>query len=213
MHNRSNQGERVTRWLLSSLFVPITSIAALNCSSSSPSASGAGGNKSSGGSVGTGGAGGAAGGHINAGGVTAAGGSIANGVGGSASTFTAIYTSIIGTSCLPCHSTGNGALLGMLDMSTQQNAYTNLVGSSGTGVAARGMTAGASGTTCASIAGLLRVAPSNASSSLIWEKVNSKLQATAAPCGSPMPAGAAAALTSAQVDQIAAWISSGALNN
>jgi len=37
MYDRSNQGERVTHWLLSSLLVSITSIAVLNCSSSSSS--------------------------------------------------------------------------------------------------------------------------------------------------------------------------------
>jgi hypothetical protein len=99
-------------------------------------------------------------------------------------------------------------------MSTQALAYTDLLGSSGTGAPAAGTGAGSSGITCSSVSGLLRVHPGNASSSLIWEKVNSKLQGTVPPCGSPMPAGATnPALSQAQVDEIAAWINAGALNN
>jgi hypothetical protein len=72
---------------------------------------------------------------------------------------------------------------------------------------------GSAGVTCASVSGLLRVHPGNASTSLIWQKVNAKLQGTTAPCGNPMPAGAALALSQAEVDGLAAWINAGAVNN
>jgi hypothetical protein len=116
-------------------------------------------------------------------------------------TFTQIYSSIISVRCTSCHGTGAA---GSLNMSNQATAYANLVGSNGTGVMAAGPSCGTSG--------LLRVDPGNASMSLLWEKVNSKLQGTSAPCGNPMPA-SGAALTQAQVDEIAAWINAGAMNN
>jgi hypothetical protein len=99
----------------------------------------------------------------------------------------------------------------MLDLSTRANAFTNLVGASG--VAAQGTGAGSSNVTCASVSNLLRVEPGNATGSLLWQKVNSKLQGVSAPCGNPMPAGSGAALTQQQIDAIAGWINSGAHND
>ncbi|HEY4393174.1 MAG TPA: hypothetical protein VGP64_03885 [Polyangia bacterium] len=126
-------------------------------------------------------------------------------------TFTNVYANIIGVRCIGCHHPGgSGVTVGMLDMSTQAAAYADLVG-----VPAAGTGAGTSGVTCASLApGLLRVSPSDASDSLIFEKVASKLAGTLAPCGSPMPLPATGApLTQAQVDLVAAWINAGAMND
>jgi hypothetical protein len=126
-------------------------------------------------------------------------------------TFTNVYASIIGVRCTGCHRPGgSGVTVGMLDMSTLSAAYGNLVG-----VAAQGIGAGTSGVTCASVMPpLVRVAPSNSAGSLLFNKVHSKLTATPAPCGSPMPLPATATpLTGAEVDLIAAWIDAGALNN
>jgi len=134
----------------------------------------------------------------------ATGGMMATGGGTSASvSFSDVYA-IIESRCLPCHTNGGGVTNGMLNMSSQTDAYTNLVGSSGAGVAAAGTACGTSGE--------LRVDPGSASESLLWQKVNSKLAGTAAPCGNPMPPGSAAALTQEQVDTIAAWIEAGAPN-
>ena len=83
-------------------------------------------------------------------------------------------------------------------MSTKATAYANLVG-----VAAAGASCGGLGT---------RVVAGNAASSILWEKVNAKTQGTTAVCGSAMPL-TGAALSQAQVDEIAAWINAGALNN
>jgi hypothetical protein len=126
-------------------------------------------------------------------------------------TFTNVYASIVGVRCTGCHRPGgSGVVVGMLDMSTQSAAYSNLVG-----VYAQGTGAGTSGITCASVMPpLVRVAPSDSANSLLFNKVHSKLVATPAPCGSPMPLpGGAAPLTAAEVDLIAAWIDGGALNN
>jgi hypothetical protein len=123
-------------------------------------------------------------------------------------TFTNVYSSIISARCTGCHRpTGSGVNVGLLDLSTQAAAYTNLVG-----VAAQGTSAGTSGITCASTS-LVRVAPNDASSSLLFTKVHSKLVGALAPCGSPMPPGSSASLTAAQVDLIGAWINGGALND
>jgi hypothetical protein len=126
-------------------------------------------------------------------------------------TFTNVYTDIIGVRCIGCHKPGSsGVTVGMLDMSTQAAAYTNLVG-----VTAKGTGAGTSGITCASVMpALVRVTPSDSANSLLYNKVHSKLVATLAPCGSPMPLPATGpSLTAAEVDLIAAWINAGAQNN
>jgi uncharacterized membrane protein len=126
-------------------------------------------------------------------------------------TFTNVYATIIGQRCIGCHRPGGGGVtVGMLDMSTPAAAYANLVG-----VNAAGIGAGTSGVTCASVMPpLVRVAPSSSATSLLFNKVHSKLVAAPAPCGSPMPLPAtAASLTAAEVDLIAAWIDAGAMNN
>jgi hypothetical protein len=119
-------------------------------------------------------------------------------------TFSDVYE-IISSSCLPCHTSGGGVTSGMLNMSSQAMAYTNLVGTSGAGVPAAGTACGSSGG--------LRVNPGSASTSLLWQKVNGKLPGNSAPCGNPMPPGSNAALTQQQVNDIAAWINAGAPNN
>ncbi|MDP9149433.1 MAG: hypothetical protein M3O36_05775 [Myxococcota bacterium] len=117
----------------------------------------------------------------------------AGGDGGGA-TFTAVYA-IITTSCLPCHATGGGATGGMLDMSTQATAYTNLVGKT------------AAGSACAATGGT-RVVPGMATASLLYNKVS-----VATPrCGMRMPRGAAP-LPAADVMLIRSWINAGALND
>jgi hypothetical protein len=146
------------------------------------------------------------------GGATGSGGN--SGIAGNPpKTFTAIYTSIISARCLSCHAnSGPGISVGMLEMSSQELAYANLVGPSGTGEAAKGTAAGSSNTTCASVPELLRVTPGSAATSLLWEKVSAKLEGANAPCGNPMPA-SGAALTRAEVDAIGAWIDAGAAND
>lgn len=126
-------------------------------------------------------------------------------------TFTNVYADIIGARCVSCHKPGSsGVTVGQLDMSTPAAAYANLVG-----VTAKGTGAGTSGITCASVVpALVRVTPSDSANSLLFNKVHSKLVATAAPCGSPMPLPSSAlALTAAEVDLLAAWIDGGAQNN
>ena len=165
-----------------------------------------GGSKATGGMLATGGSkatGGmlATGGMMPTGGMMATGGSKATGGSSStgAPTFTTIYTTIISTRCVVCHAPGGGGVTsGALDMSTQATAYANLVG-----VAAAGSACGGFGT---------RVVAGNASISILWEKVNAKTQGTTAVCGSGMPL-TGAALTQAQVDEIAAWINAGAMND
>ncbi len=123
-------------------------------------------------------------------------------------TFTNVYATVISARCVNCHKPGGpGVNSGLLDMSTQATAYTNLVG-----VAAQGISAGTSGITCAS-ASLTRVVPSDASGSLLFNKTHSKLVGALALCGSPMPPGSSASLTAAQVDLIGAWINAGAAND
>jgi mono/diheme cytochrome c family protein len=132
-------------------------------------------------------------------------------------TFTNVYADVIGQRCTSCHAPGkSGVTAGMLDMSTPATAYAALVG-----VAAMGTSAGTSGVTCASLGSgqtdgapmLLRVAPGDPGDSLVVNKVTTKIAGTASECGSPMPAGAAAPLTEAQVDLITAWIQAGARND
>jgi len=100
--------------------------------------------------------------------------------------------------------------VGQLDMSTAAAAYANLVG-----VPAAGTGPGTSGVTCGSLApSLLRVKPNDSASSLLYDKVNSKLTGTLPPCGSPMPTlDANPPLRQGQVALIKAWIDGSALND
>jgi hypothetical protein len=124
-------------------------------------------------------------------------------------TFTNVYNSIISPRCVSCHRPGSGGVnVGRLDMSTANNAFANLVG-----VAAQGTGAGTSGVTCASAA-LSRVVAGDASGSLLFNKVNSKVVGVLPACGSPMPLpGGALALTAGQVELVRSWIAAGALND
>lgn len=126
-------------------------------------------------------------------------------------TFTNVYATILGVRCTGCHRPGAGGVtVGMLDMSTPAVAYSSLVG-----VNAAGIGAGTSGITCASVMPpLVRVIPTDSVNSLLFNKVHSKLVATPAACGSPMPLPATATpLKQAEVDLLAAWIDAGAMNN
>ncbi|MES1204949.1 MAG: hypothetical protein ABUS79_03345 [Pseudomonadota bacterium] len=126
-------------------------------------------------------------------------------------TFTNVYANVIGARCTSCHRPGAGGVtVGLLDLSTAAAAYANLVNVPGAGIGA-----GTSGLTCAALVPpMARVSPGSATASLLFNKVNAKLMARPAPCGSPMPTPATAvALTQAQVNLIQAWIDAGALNN
>lgn len=183
----------------------------IDCSSSSNSTNnGTGGMPSGGGTQATGGRSSNGGTSNSIGGQTSnsVGGRTSSSIGGQTSTasiptFSRVYTSIIVAGCLPCHTDGPGQTTGMLDMSSQSTAYTNLVGTGG------GVDAAGSG--CAG-RGLKRVTPGNASTSVLWEKVNSQLQGTAAICGLPMPSGFPA-LAQGDIDSIAAWINGGGKND
>jgi hypothetical protein len=108
-------------------------------------------------------------------------------------TFTQVYTTILSMHCLPCHATGGGKTNGKLDMSTQANAYTNLVG------------AAAAGTMCTGKG--TRVVKGDSTNSLLVQKLKA-----APPCGKQMPSGMAP-LGAPLVTQISQWIDSGAANN
>jgi len=113
-----------------------------------------------------------------------------------ASTFTQVYTDIISPICVTCHNPqGIGVTMGMLDMSTQAKAFTDLVG-----VAAAGTACGGMGT---------RVVAGSAATSILFEKID---PGTPAPCGSKMPLGGPP-LTTAQADEIQSWINAGAKND
>jgi hypothetical protein len=85
----------------------------------------------------------------------------------------------------------------------QERAYAALVNVSGAGIGT-----GTSGITCAALSPpMLRVNPLSSASSLLLNKVSSKLTGSPAASGSPMPLPAAGApLTQTQGDLIAAWI-------
>jgi len=84
-------------------------------------------------------------------------------------------------------------------------AYAQLVN-----VKAMGDVLGSADLTCAA-SGLTRVVPGSALTSLIYEKVESKILGIPAPCGNPMPQpDAATPLTTGQVTTISDWITEGA---
>jgi len=88
---------------------------------------------------------------------------------------------------------------GKLNLATATTAYTNLVGVPAAGTGCGGKTPA-----------YTRVIKNNAAQSLLYLKLNAKTAGTAAPCGSPMPLGAAAALSTADVTMIEDWINQGA---
>ena len=120
-----------------------------------------------------------------------------DGGGAAALTFTEIYTNIISSKCAPCHTTANGEGItsGKLDMTTQANAYSNLVG-----VAAAGAACSGKGT---------RVVAKMPDSSIFYLKISDD---DPTPCGGKMPLGEAP-LSDDESDGIEAWINAGALNN
>jgi hypothetical protein len=112
--------------------------------------------------------------------------------------FSQVYSTIVSPRCLPCHSnsTLGGVLYGKLDMSSQETAYSNLVGVK------------AAGSSCVT-SNLIRVVPGSAATSLMFNKVNAKLMQIGAPCGDTMPDDQTV-LDQAQVDLIETWINDGA---
>ena len=114
-----------------------------------------------------------------------------------AATFTEVYTTVITAKCAPCHTTaaGIGVSSGMLDMTTQAVAYTNLVGTPASGSAC-----GGKGT---------RVVADQPDMSIMYLKVSLD---DPTPCGGKMPLGGPA-LSQAQADLIESWINGGAKND
>jgi len=101
--------------------------------------------------------------------------------------------------CLPCHAPGmpatahGGFLKGMLDMSSEATAYTNLVG-----VPAMSMNCTGKG---------MRVVANDSANSILYTKV---ALAAVKTCGGKMPDGGAPKLTPAQLATIKTWIDMGA---
>ncbi len=100
----------------------------------------------------------------------------------------AMAYAVIRMHCLPCHTTGGGATMGMLNMSTEPMAYTNLVG-----VAAMSMQCMGKGT---------RVVAGDSATSILYTKI------TTPTCGLKMPR--TGMLTAAQIATIKTWIDGGA---
>jgi len=118
------------------------------------------------------------------------------GGGGAPATFTQIYTDIIAKQCVECHQPGQiGVTDGMLDMSTQATAFTNLVNADSTGEACNGKGK--------------RVTPGDADKSIFYLKVSDD---DPSPCGEKMPFGLPP-LTGAESDEIEGWINAGAMND
>jgi len=93
--------------------------------------------------------------------------------------------------CLPCHATGIGSTMGKLDMSSEANAFMNLVGK----------TATLAPTGCGGNS--VRVVPMMSAKSVLYSKVSG------ATCGVRMPSGMAA-LSAANIATIKTWIDTGA---
>jgi hypothetical protein len=99
--------------------------------------------------------------------------------------------------CLPCHATGIGFTMGKLDMSSQANAFMNLVGKTATMGAAM---CGGNG---------VRVVPMMSAKSVLYSKVSSTT------CGNRMPSSGMAGvmgtpLSPANIATIKTWIDTGA---
>lgn len=194
----------VVRSCLLSSAAAVALMTSQGCGPTSTSGTGGGTGGSTGG--GTGGA--ATGGSATGGGT--GGGATGGGTGGSATgggtgaidagppiTFTTVYTTIIANRCAPCHttSTGIGVTQGMLDMTTQANAYANLVNTAAAGSACSGH-----GT---------RVVPNHPDSSVMYLKISLD---DPSPCGAKMPFGLAP-LPQSEVTSIEDWILQGAKND
>jgi hypothetical protein len=94
-----------------------------------------------------------------------------------------------------CHSGGPKNAAAGMDMNA--DAYAVLVG------------VPAAGEDCAP-SGLMRIAPGDPEMSLLYLKVRAKREATAAPCGDPMPQGERPPITEAELEAIEGWILAGA---
>ena len=113
--------------------------------------------------------------------------------------FAAIRGTVFQPACTPaCHAGGEFAA-GGLDLS--KDAYSALID-------APAMAAACKPT------GMKRVVPGKPEQSLLYLKIQSKLDATDAPCGEVMPAGVdRPALSAADVARVRAWIEAGAPND
>jgi hypothetical protein len=135
-------------------------------------------------------------------------GSSGNGSGGDAGppTFTEVYNSVMVPHGCNAHHKPGAKEDSFLDMSSQANAYKNLVGVVASGPSATAPIPGCGGS------GLIRVVPNDAEKSLMYLKVSE----TKPPCGAQMPFGCPtgfACLTSTETATIAAWINAGAKND
>jgi hypothetical protein len=113
-----------------------------------------------------------------------------------APTFSQVYSTVIATRCMPCHTTssGVGVTIGMLDMSSQATAYANLVNKPAAGAVCSGK-----GT---------RVVPGQPDMSIFYLKVSLD---DPTPCGAKMPLGGE--LTAAEANLIHDWIMGQAQND
>jgi polyvinyl alcohol dehydrogenase (cytochrome) len=114
---------------------------------------------------------------------------------GDPGTFTAIYNQLIvgrGCNTIFCH----GAAAGNLLLSSQAQAYQNMVNVTATGAA------------CGS-SGAKRIEPGNPGASLLLEKISSATPR----CGTVMPPGGSVTVPADLIEQVRAWIAAGAPNN
>jgi hypothetical protein len=124
-------------------------------------------------------------------------------------TFTEVYTNVIvrdgKCATTACHAPGSESIGQFLDMSTQANAYKNLVG------VKAGGSSGIATSLCSS-SGLTRVVPGSPSKSLLYLKISE----SAPPCGVEMPdycPRLEPCLSAADQAEVEAWIMGGALND
>ena len=112
--------------------------------------------------------------------------------------WTTVYGEVI-TQCTDHHS-GGATAAGNLDLSTQSNAYQNLVN-----VVAQGSACGVAGLDGGTP--LLRVAPKNSGESLLYQKLEGTQN-----CGATMP-DQSNVLPASQLALVKEWIDEGAPNN